>query len=146
MVFLTNPFFQSLTSNFCSSENSMLLPCRAASRMNKRLTALSINSSTEGYLCLLGETLHHWFPRSSSAVSSRLPTEQHPQRFQVMSPPKILPNRQENFWHTYMSMCPTAHEQKSFFNLFLKNRVPMLLKWPPTFFFQEAHNTFQLQD
>jgi hypothetical protein len=35
-----------LKSNFCSSENSMLLPCHAASRLSKRLTALSIDSST----------------------------------------------------------------------------------------------------
>jgi hypothetical protein len=31
-----------------------------------------------------------------------------------------------------------AHEQKSFFGQFLKNKVPMLLKRPPTFFLQEA--------
>ncbi len=33
----------------------MLLPCCVAPRLNKRLTALSINSSTEGDPCLLGE-------------------------------------------------------------------------------------------
>jgi hypothetical protein len=36
---LTNPFFQLSNSNFCSSENSTLLPCHAAPRLNKRLTA-----------------------------------------------------------------------------------------------------------
>jgi hypothetical protein len=35
-----------LNSNFCSSENSTLFPRRAASRLSKRLTALSIDSST----------------------------------------------------------------------------------------------------
>ncbi len=39
LVFLTSPFFQPSKSNFCSSENSMLLPCCAASRLSKRLTA-----------------------------------------------------------------------------------------------------------
>jgi hypothetical protein len=39
LVFITNPFFQPLNSNFCSSENSMLLPGRAAPRLSKRLTA-----------------------------------------------------------------------------------------------------------
>jgi hypothetical protein len=48
----------SLNSNFCSSQNSTLLPCRAASRLSKRLAALSINSSTgvtltsQGKLCI----------------------------------------------------------------------------------------------
>jgi hypothetical protein len=39
LVFLTNPFFQPLNSNFCSSENIMLLPLCAASRVIKRLKA-----------------------------------------------------------------------------------------------------------
>ncbi len=90
-MFLTNPFFQPSNSNFCSSENSTLLPRRAASRLNKRLTALSFDSSTEGDPCLLGETLHLWFSRSSSAVSSRLSKEQHPRRFQVKLLPKFRP-------------------------------------------------------
>ncbi len=60
-------------------------------RLSKRLTALSIDSSTEGDPCLLGETLHLQFSKSSSAVSSRLPTEQHPRRFQVTSRPKFRP-------------------------------------------------------
>jgi hypothetical protein len=33
-----------------------------------------------------------------------------------------------------------AHERKSFFEPFFKNKVPMIVKQPPTFFFQEAHN------
>jgi hypothetical protein len=33
-----------------------------------------------------------------------------------------------------------AHKGKSFFGPFLKNKVPMLLKRPPTFFLQEAHS------
>ncbi len=141
-MFLTNLFFQPLNSNLCSSENSRLLPCCATPRLNKRLTALSIDSSTEGDPCLLGETLHLWFPWSSSAVSSRLPMEQHPRRFQVTSPPKNPPNRRENFWCTYKSTSPMAHKQKSFFKPFLKNKVPTLLKRPPTSFFQEAHNFY----
>ncbi len=39
MVFIANPFLPPSNSNFCSSENSTLLPCRAASRLSKRLTA-----------------------------------------------------------------------------------------------------------
>jgi hypothetical protein len=38
-VFLANPFLPPLNSNFCSSENSMLLPHCADSRLSKRLTA-----------------------------------------------------------------------------------------------------------
>jgi hypothetical protein len=45
-VFYADPFFVSFNSRFCSPENSMLLPCCAASRLSKRPTALSINSST----------------------------------------------------------------------------------------------------
>jgi hypothetical protein len=40
-VLLTNPFLPPLNSNFCSFENSTLLPCRAASRLSKRPTAQS---------------------------------------------------------------------------------------------------------
>ncbi len=47
--------------------------------------------------------------------------------------------RMRNFGCTYKSRCPTAHERKSFWEPFLKNKVPMLLKQPPTFFLQEAH-------
>jgi hypothetical protein len=42
-VFLAKPFLLLSNSNFCSSENSMLLPCHAASRLNKRLTAHSVS-------------------------------------------------------------------------------------------------------
>ncbi len=94
-------------------------------------------STTEGDPCLLGETLHLQFPSSSSAVSSRLPTEQHSQRFQVMSPPKLSPDGRENFWRTYKSTSPTAHEGKSFFELFLNNKVPTLLKRPPLFSYKK---------
>jgi hypothetical protein len=52
LVFYANPFFLPLTSGFCSSENSMLLPCCAASRLSKRPTALSIDSSTGVTLAL----------------------------------------------------------------------------------------------
>ncbi len=45
-MFYANPFFLPSNSNFCSSENSMLLPPHAAFRLSKRLIALSINSST----------------------------------------------------------------------------------------------------
>ncbi len=38
MVFYANPFFLPSNSSLCSSENSTLLPCRAASRLSKRLT------------------------------------------------------------------------------------------------------------
>jgi hypothetical protein len=38
-VLYGNPFFLPSNSNFFSSENSTLLPCRAASRVSKRLTA-----------------------------------------------------------------------------------------------------------
>ncbi len=31
-------------------------------------------------------------------------------------------------------------QAKEFLQPFLKNKVPMLLKWPPTFFLQEAHS------
>ncbi len=56
LVFITNPIFQPSNSNFCSSQNSTLLPCCAgAPWLNKRLTALSIDSSTEGDPCLLGK-------------------------------------------------------------------------------------------
>ncbi len=47
-MFLTNPFFKPLNSNFCSSGNSTLLPCCSASRLNKRLKALG---------CLLGQAI-----------------------------------------------------------------------------------------
>ncbi len=40
-MFYANPFFLPSNSNFCSSENSMLLPHRAASRLSKGLTAYS---------------------------------------------------------------------------------------------------------
>ncbi len=38
-MFLANPFLPPSNSNFCLSENSTLLPCLAASRLSKRLTA-----------------------------------------------------------------------------------------------------------
>ncbi len=45
-MFYADPFFVSFNSIFCSSESSTLLPCCAASRLSKRPTALSIDSST----------------------------------------------------------------------------------------------------
>jgi hypothetical protein len=42
LVFLTNPFLPPSNSNFCSSENSMLLSCLAASRLSKRLARSSL--------------------------------------------------------------------------------------------------------
>jgi hypothetical protein len=45
-----------------------------------------------------------------------------------------------NFRCASKSTCPMAHEQKIFFEPFLKNKLPMLLKQPPTFFLQETHN------
>ncbi len=46
----------------------------------------------------------------------------------------------KNFPKQLQSMSPTSLKQKSFFGPFLKNKVPTLLKQPPKFFFQEAHN------
>jgi hypothetical protein len=43
---------------------------------------------------------------------------------------KILPIGQKKS-HAPESTCPTAQEQKSFFEPFLKNKVPTLLKQPP---------------
>ncbi len=51
LVFLTNPFLPPLNSNFCSSENSVLVPCHAASRLSKRLTTIP--------RCRRGEWLCH---------------------------------------------------------------------------------------
>ncbi len=39
--------------------------------------------------------------------------------------------RTRNFWCTYKSTCPTAHRWKSFWEQFLKNKVPTLLSNPP---------------
>jgi hypothetical protein len=58
-VFYANPFFLPLNNSLCSSENSTLLPRCAASRLSKRLTALSIDSST-------GVTLASWGNSTSS--------------------------------------------------------------------------------
>jgi hypothetical protein len=50
---LCRPLFPSFNSRFCASKSSMLLPCRAASRLSKGPTALLIDSST-------GVTLASW--------------------------------------------------------------------------------------
>jgi hypothetical protein len=55
-VFFSNPFFQPSKNNFCSSENSMLLPCHAAPRLSKRLTA-DLSSRLEDGLLKNGYTL-----------------------------------------------------------------------------------------
>ncbi len=49
-MFYANPFFLPSNSSFCSSEKSTLLPCRAASKLSKRLTARSEKSSTVSQL------------------------------------------------------------------------------------------------
>ncbi len=46
-MYLTNPFLPPLISNFCSSENSTLLPRHAATRLSKRLTTISNNKINE---------------------------------------------------------------------------------------------------
>jgi hypothetical protein len=46
-VFYANPFFLPSNSNFCSSENSTLLPCCAASKLSKRLTAVGKHLSCQ---------------------------------------------------------------------------------------------------
>jgi hypothetical protein len=43
-VFLANPSLPPSNGNFCSSENSTLLPRRAASRLGKRLTAATLQN------------------------------------------------------------------------------------------------------
>ncbi len=55
---LCKPLFPSFISSFCSSENSMLLPCHAASMLSKKAYGTINRQLYWGDPCFLGETLH----------------------------------------------------------------------------------------
>jgi hypothetical protein len=140
LVLYAQPSFSSFTSRFCSFKSSTLLSRRAISRLDKRPTALSINSSTGVTLASYGK-LCPKFSRPRSSVFSRLPTSYtHKDFFFSQRHRKNSVQRSRKSRRTYTSTYSTAHKRRSFQSSFFKNKAPTLFSNPPTFFFQETCN------
>jgi hypothetical protein len=122
LVFYTHPLFPFFNSIFCSPENSMLLPCHAASRLSKRPMALSIDSPTgvthasRGYSALKFQGLE-------VLSLPRLPTSNTHKGVQGgvianSTPYAQLPNKSQKFffWFTSDAFCkrPISTYQHSY--------------------------------
>jgi hypothetical protein len=70
LVFYANPFFLSSNSNFCFSENSTLLPCRAVPRLSKRLTApLELTMRHMGHIGFVIPWVYHFLSHLRSLLA-----------------------------------------------------------------------------
>ncbi len=107
----------------------------------KRLTALSINSYW-GDPCFLGKTLHLWFSRSRSAVSTRLSTEQHPWRstrvthasLRYSASMELQGKEMLSLWDTHRSTHPSIRWRHCEILRPTRNFLQMHLQEPEFFF------------